>query len=151
LFQSYLIYLTANAECFSETVIGHGHKTAGERRPHPDQCLADGRAGQFDIPLTYDFSRLARDGRLWTNLVHDLGLAGVRAEDLTLPPDETPVGEFMRWIMAGVGQLARATIRERTHAGRLAKARSGQFVTGRRPYGYCGPALTRSWCNGMEC
>jgi DNA invertase Pin-like site-specific DNA recombinase len=107
-----------------------------ERRPQLDQCLVDARARQFDVLLTYDSSRLARDGRLWTNLVHNLGLAGVRVEYLTLPPDETPVCEFMRWIMAGVGQLERATIRERTHAGRLAKARSERFVTGRWPCGY---------------
>ena len=115
---------------------GVSRRHTTERRPHLDQCLADARAGQFDVLLTYDSSRLARDGRLWTNLVHGFGLAGVRVEYLTLPPDETPVGEFMRWIMAGVGQLERATIRERTHAGRLAKARTGRFVTGRWPYGY---------------
>ena len=121
---------------FVREYVDEGVSGATEHRPHLDQCLADARAGQFDVLLTYDSSRLARDGRLWTNLVHGFGLAGVRVEYLTLPPDETPVGEFMRWIMAGVGQLERATIRERTHAGRLAKARTGRFVTGRWPYGY---------------
>ena len=98
---------------------------APERRPQLDQCLTNPRARQCDVLLTYDSSRLARDGRLWTNLVYGFGLARVRVEYLTLPPDETLVGEFVRWIMAGVGQLERATIRKRTHAGQLAKARSG--------------------------
>lgn len=128
--------LVARRYTFVREYVDEGVSGATERRAHLDQCLADARVRQFDVLLTYDSSRLARDGRLWTNLVHDFGLASVRVEYLTLPPDETPVGEFMRWIMAGVGQLERATIRERTHAGRLAKARSGRFVTGRWPYGY---------------
>ena len=70
---------------FVREYVDEGVSGATERRPHLDQCLADARAGQFDVLLTYDSSRLARDGRLWTNLVHGFGLAGVRVEYLTLP------------------------------------------------------------------
>ncbi len=139
--------LAAQRHALESAVVRRGDTIAGiytdqgisgavERRPDLDRLLADARAGQCDVVLTLDSSRLARDLRVWANVVHAFTEVGVRVEYLALPSEPTPVGDFIQTVMAGVSQLERAQIRERTHAGRLAKARSGRFVTGRWPHGY---------------
>jgi len=120
----------------SDLYSDEGVSGAVERRPQLDRLLADARAKRIEVVLTLDSSRLARDIRVWANLVHSFSEVGVRVEYVALPSEATPVGDFIQTVMAGVSQLERAQIRERTHAGRLAKARSGRFVTGRWPYGY---------------
>ncbi|HZP39857.1 MAG TPA: recombinase family protein, partial [Methylomirabilota bacterium] len=126
----------ARAYEIADVYADEGISGAMERRPQLDRLLADARAGRVQVVLTLDSSRLARDVRIWANVVHAFGQAGVRVEYLGLAPDDSPTGDFMRTVLAAASQFERAQIRERTQAGRLAKARSGRFVTGRWPYGY---------------
>jgi site-specific DNA recombinase len=108
-----------------------------EQRPAGAQLLADARASRFTILLVYRLDRLGRNTRLILNAVHELEQHGVEVRSITEQFDSgTPAGRFLLQMLAGVGELERATILERSRLGTERLAREGKWLGGIVPYGY---------------
>lgn len=96
--------------------------------------LADERA--VDVLVCVKLDRLGRNQRTILNTLHALESRGVRVEfvDYTFGDDKT--GRFVRNVMGSVAELESDQIRERTMAGRRAKAEQGRIPAYAEPYGY---------------
>jgi site-specific DNA recombinase len=93
--------------------------------------------------------RLGRKARIILDLVDQLGAAGAELVSCKESLDTTtPTGRFVLGIFAGLAQLERDTIVERTTDGRNARGRRDGEKGGRLPYGYVrgadGPTIDRS-------
>ena len=84
-----------------------------------------------DTLVVYSVSRVGRSTIDVLLMLESLGERGVKFKSLTEPFDTTtPMGEFVLTILAAVGTLERAMIRQRTTAG-LAAARARGTKLGR--------------------
>jgi DNA invertase Pin-like site-specific DNA recombinase len=107
-------------------------KTSGARlvRPGLDDGLTHLRAG--DTPVVWKLDRLGRSVKGLVDLVNALEAREVHFRSLTDGIDtKTPAGRFFFHIMAGLAQMERELIVERTRAG-LAAARKLGRVGGRK-------------------
>jgi site-specific DNA recombinase len=106
-------------------------------RPNMTRLFEAASRKEFDIVLVYKFDRLFRKTRLFLESIEKLEQYGVGFKSITEPFDNThSSGKFMFTMLAGVAEMERDTIRERTMNGRAAAARDGKWVTGVPPYGY---------------
>jgi site-specific DNA recombinase len=86
--------------------------------------------------LVYDLDRLSR------KLVHQLILAeeceraGVALHFILSPADTSPEGAFFLQMKGAFAELDRAKILERTHRGRIGRAKAGHVQGGLVPFGY---------------
>lgn len=108
----------------------------GAKRPLWEQ-LIDADSGQLrpgDRLTVVELSRLGRSTTQLTGLLRELKERGVGLRILNLGVDtSTPAGELIFTILAGVAQMERDLIAERTRSGLEAKRRRGEKVGGRRP------------------
>lgn len=107
-------------------------------RPGFSQILELAQNESFGILLVWKFDRLAR------HLAYAVSTTQTLREDydvtlrsVTEPIEtESPMGQTIFSIFAGMAMMEREAITERTLMGRKAKAKQGGFAGGKAPYGY---------------
>lgn len=108
----------------------------GAKRPAWD-ALIDPDSGQLrsgDRLTVVELSRLGRSTSQLTTLLRDLKEREIGLRILTLGIDtSTPAGELIFTIVAGVAQMERDLIAERTKSALDAKRRRGERIGGRKP------------------
>lgn len=88
------------------------------------------------VLVVHALDRLARNTRDAIDIATRIDRAGADLAILDLHLDtSTPVGEFVFTLMAGLGQLERRMIADRTRAALAHKRRQGERVTRFAPYG----------------
>ena len=107
-------------------------------RPGFGRIVALAQAESFGILLVWKFDRLARHlayAVATTQTLHED--YGVTLRSVTEPIEtESPMGQTIFSIFAGMAMMEREAITERTLMGRKAKAKQGGFAGGKAPYGY---------------
>jgi site-specific DNA recombinase len=107
-------------------------------RPGFRQILELAQAESFGILLVWKFDRLARHLAYAVSTTQTLREDyGVTLRSVTEPIEtESPMGQTIFSIFAGMAMMEREAITERTLMGRKAKAKQGGFAGGKAPYGY---------------
>ncbi len=102
-----------------------------------NKLLNDGKEKKFEILVFYTFDRLARDIRVFLNIVDELNRLGIKIVSCKENIDTTTdTGEFMMNIYASVSHLELKTIKSRLAMGREQKKLESGYIGGRLPYGY---------------
>ncbi len=92
---------------------------------------------KFDVLVFYAFDRLAREIRVFLNIVDELRKYGIKIVSCKENVDtSSDSGDFMMNIYASVANLELRTIRTRLMNGRLQKINNTGYAGGRIPYGY---------------
>jgi site-specific DNA recombinase len=108
------------------------------QRPGFRRVLELAQAGAFGVLLVWKFDRLARHLAYAITATQTLRETyGVTLRSVTEPIEtESPMGQTIFSIFAGMAMMEREAITERTLMGRKAKAKAGGFAGGKAPYGY---------------
>lgn len=107
-------------------------------RPELQRMLADARAKRFDLVLTTKTDRLSRSIPQVVRLVlEDLEKLGIGYRSITEPFDTvSPAGRMFFVQLASFADFERASIRERSKAGKQKAAVLGKMMHAVRPWGY---------------
>ncbi|OPY59125.1 MAG: DNA-invertase hin [Pelotomaculum sp. PtaU1.Bin035] len=106
-----------------------------EERKDGKRLLDTVHQGLVGEVLLYRLDRLGRSARIILNSVHEIEKFA-RVKSMTEPFDtHDPTGRFLLTILAGVADLERETIRERTYAGLRRTVARGKWP-GHPPLGY---------------
>ena len=116
--------------------VDDGYSGATLERPDLDRLREALRYSEFEIVLFSSPDRLARKAVYQGIILEDLIQAGVRAEFLSLPVDDTDLGKMYLGILGHFSEFERAKIADRTRRGKNYWARQGAMVGGVVPYGY---------------
>jgi site-specific DNA recombinase len=113
--------------------VGSGADT--DDRPEYKRMLSS--LSNADGLMAARLDRVARNAKEILGLLDALQMASKGLQTLDLPMDPfTPVGRLVYTIMAGVAELERHLINERTRLGRLAKAEKQGYAYGAPPVGF---------------
>jgi len=118
---------------------GHASASRGAVLPQRGRLEADIRAGQIDIILTIELSRLSRDDSLqdyvgWLHLCiqHQVKLATLSR---VLDPDQH--SDWMLLLMeGGFSSVEMKVLKQRMQQGRDEARRAGRYITGTPPWPY---------------
>ena len=105
-------------------------------RPGLDRLRDAAREGAFDIVAVYSPDRLARRYAYQVLLLEELRKAACEVAFVHHPISDDPHDQLLLQIQGAVAEYERALLGERFRRGKLQKARSGQWVGGKAPYGY---------------
>lgn len=101
------------------------------------EFFEDAKTQKYDVLVFYCFDRLAREIRVFLNIVDELRRLGIKIvtckENIDTTTDN---GDFMMNIYASVSNLELRTIRTRLMSGKLQKLMITGYAGGRIPYGY---------------
>jgi site-specific DNA recombinase len=127
----------------------HGHELKGEHvyidegysgvrldRPALDRLRDAAREGEFDVVGVFSPDRLARRYAYQVLLLEELRKAACAVEFIERPISDDPHDQLLLQIQGAIAEYERAVLAERFRRGKLQKARAGQWVGGRAPYGY---------------
>jgi site-specific DNA recombinase len=107
------------------------------KRPALNRLMNDARERRIDAVIVAGLDRLGRQSRIILNLVDELAQAGVEFVSCKESFDtSTPVGRFTLTLFAGLAQLDRDNIVQRTTEGRDERGRKDGEKGGKLPYGY---------------
>src|SRR6266508_1626123 len=120
-----------------------------KERPRYRDLLTAIRAGQVDAVLATETERLHRDSRELLDYIdacqpYDVPTYTVRAGNLDL---STSSGRMVAKILAAKAEHEVEVMKDRMRAARLHKVGRGEWVGGRRPFGYEADAL--GWAAGQ--
>ena len=108
-----------------------------EDRQGFNKLLESGKNKNFEIIVFYAFDRLARDIRVFLNIVDKLREFNIKIVSCKENIDTTTdAGEFMMNIYASVSHLELKTIKSRLAMGREQKKLKSGYIGGSLPYGY---------------
>jgi DNA invertase Pin-like site-specific DNA recombinase len=100
-----------------------------DRRPELDRLMAEVHRGRVDVVAVWRFDRFARSVRHLVMALDDFRARGVDFVSASDGIDtSTPTGRFTFHVIAGVAELEREIIRERTRAGLAAARRRGAKI-----------------------
>jgi DNA invertase Pin-like site-specific DNA recombinase len=112
---------TVTAEYADEGISGAKGR---DQRPGLDKLLRDASKGRFDVAMVWSIDRLGRSAATVTAALEELPRVGATVyADREGMDGTTPHGRAMLQMAAVFGELERAMIHERIHAG-LARARA---------------------------
>jgi site-specific DNA recombinase len=107
------------------------------KRPEGRRLLADIQAGSVGVVLVRKLDRFGRNAYEILGAVRQIERAGARLISLKENIDtRTSAGRFFLTVLAGVAQLERDLILERTDEGTARCLREQRWTGGRLPYGY---------------
>lgn len=113
--------------------IGSGADT--ENRPEYQRMLK--AIKKADVIVAHKLDRVARNAKEVLGLIDYLKSASKKLLIVDLPLDPfTPIGRLVFTIMAGVAELERLLIIERTTIGRYSKRERGGYSHGAPPFGF---------------
>ena len=113
-----------------------GTVPAIKRKQFSEFLIQTGK-NKIDVLVFYCFDRLAREIRVFLNIVDELRKYGIKILSCKENVDTTTdSGDFMMNIYASVSNLELRTIRTRLMSGKMQKMQITGYVGGRIPYGY---------------
>ena len=129
-------YAAQNGMEIVEEFTDEGYSGARLDRPALDRMrdLAERRG--FEVLLTYCTDRLARKFVLQVLILEEMERFGVKTIFLEGGAADDPLSKLMHQITGAVAEFERAKIVERNRRGKLYRARCGEVVTWRAPFGY---------------
>ena len=107
------------------------------KRKKFSEFLEEAGNKKIDVLVFYCFDRLAREIRVFLNIIDELRKYGIKIVSCKENVDTTTdSGDFMMNIYASVSNLELRTIRSRLMSGKMQKMQITGYVGGRIPYGY---------------
>lgn len=116
--------------------VDEGYSGSRLDRPALDRLRDAAREGEVDAVAVLTPDRLARKYVHQMLLLDELRRAGCDVLFVQRPISDDPNDQLLLQIQGAVAEYERALLGERFRRGKLQKARSGQYVGGRPPYGY---------------
>ena len=114
-----------------------GYSGARLDRPGLDALRDQAEAGAFDAIWCLSPDRLARAYAYQVLILDELEQFGVRVLFSDAPPlDDDPQARLLTQVQGVIAEYERATRSQRNQQGRLFRARAGEIVTWKAPYGY---------------
>lgn len=121
------------AECQDSGVSGSRYQT----RPGIMEALRLIESGAASVLIATKIDRIGRSARVILDIVDRVEKAGGELVTGDVKFDHTPSGRLLRTIYAGMAEMERESIRERTMGGKRRRAESGQQPQrSRSPFGY---------------
>jgi site-specific DNA recombinase len=105
-------------------------------RPALDRLRDAAREGAFAVVAVYSPDRLARRYAYQVLLLEELRKAACEVFFVHHPISDDPHDQLLLQIQGAIAEYERALLGERFRRGKLQKARAGQWVGGKAPYGY---------------
>lgn len=105
-------------------------------RPALDALRDAVHEGEVDLVAVLTPDRLARKYAYQALLIEEFRRAGCVLHFVHRPISEDPHDQLLLQIQGAVAEYERAVLSERFRRGKLQKARAGQYLGGRAPYGY---------------
>ena len=105
-------------------------------RPALDRLRDAARDGEIEVVAVYSPDRLARKYAYQVLLLEEFQKAGCAVAFVHRPLTDDPHDQLLLQIQGAVAEYERAVLRERFRRGKLQKARAGQWVTSKAPFGY---------------
>jgi len=105
-------------------------------RPALDALRDAVRDAAVDVIAVLTPDRLARKYAYQVLLLEEVRRAGCEVVFLQHPISDDPNDQLLLQIQGAIAEYERAVLAERFRRGKLQKARDGQFLGGRAPYGY---------------
>jgi len=119
------------------TYVDDGYSGARLDRPGLDRLRDAAEMGQFDAVLCLTPDRLARVYAYQVLVLEELERHGVRVLFTDAPAlDDDPQARLLTQVQGVIAEYERAKIVERNRRGRLYRARLGEAVAWKVPYGY---------------
>src|SRR5215210_4885688 len=120
-----------------EEVKDAGYSGASLERPGMDRVRELVAGGGVSVVLAQDLDRISREPWHYEYLRPLFEDSGTELRSLDDSGDDSPMGEFMRYIRRGVAKLEKQDITKRSRRGKLQKVREGKIVhTKKAPYGF---------------
>jgi site-specific DNA recombinase len=113
-----------------------GYSGARLDRPGLDRLRDGAEAGAFEAALILCPDRLARKYAYQVVILEELERFGVRVIFLEQPPSDDPHARLLTQIQGAIAEYERMKITERYRRGKLFRARQGEVVCWKAPYGY---------------
>ena len=118
-------------------------------RPRLRQMLEDSRRTRIDCIICYRLDRISRSVSDFAPLVEDLMSRNIAFVCIREQFDtSTPMGKAMMYIASVFAQLERETIAERVRDNMVMLARSGRWLGGTPPTGFCSQQVEEAASNG---
>ncbi|HEX2194336.1 MAG TPA: recombinase family protein [Candidatus Limnocylindria bacterium] len=139
---SQLVALRAWAQAagheLSEAHVFRDEGYSGSRldRPGLDALRDAARDGEVDVVAVLAPDRLARRYAYQVLLLEEFRRAGCAVAFASRAISDDPSDQLLLQIQGAVAEYERALLGERFRRGKLQKARAGQFIGARAPYGY---------------
>jgi DNA invertase Pin-like site-specific DNA recombinase len=116
--------------------IDDGYSGSRLDRPGLDQLRDGAEAGAFEAALVLCPDRLARKYAYQVLILEELERFSVRVIFLEQPPSEDPHARLLVQIQGAIAEYERMKIAERYRRGKLFRARQGEVIFWKVPYGY---------------
>ena len=129
-------YLKERGYVLIAEYVDEGYSGATLDRPGLDRLRDALRAEEMDVVVFHSPDRLARKAVYQGLVLEEMEKAGVRAEFLNYPVDDSPESKMLLGMQGLFAEYERAKIMERTRRGKLHRAREGALVGGHAPFGY---------------
>jgi site-specific DNA recombinase len=114
-----------------------GHSGARLDRPGLDALRDQAEAGLFEAVWCLSPDRLARAYAYQVLVLDELARHGVRVLFADAPAiDDDPQARLLTQVQGVIAEYERAKIAERNRRGKLWRARAGEVITWKAPYGY---------------
>jgi site-specific DNA recombinase len=138
---SQLAVLTERARGEGHEVVAtfrdEGHSGARLDRPGLDALRDQAEAGLFEAVWCLSPDRLARAYAYQVLVLDELARHGVRVLFADAPAiDDDPQARLLTQVQGVIAEYERAKIAERNRRGKLWRARAGEVITWKAPYGY---------------
>ena len=122
---------------FGGSFVDRGISGAKNDRPSWQAMLAACRSGEIQAVVVASLDRMARNAIHAIEVTNELEQLGVHLVILRENIDlSTPAGRMMRTVLAGVAEMERDLIRERSITGQRAKAARAAWPGGQPSYGW---------------
>ena len=131
-------WVAASGHEINEDPIFRDEGLSGSRldRPGLDRLRDAVRDGVVSTVAVLSPDRLARKFAYQVLLLEEFRRAGCAVVFLHHPISEDPNDQLLLQIQGAIAEYERAVLAERFRRGKLQKARAGQVLAGRAPYGY---------------
>ena len=116
--------------------VDDGYSGSRLDRPGLDRLRDGAEAGAFEAVLVLCPDRLARKYAYQVLILEELERFDVRVIFLEQPPSEDPHTRLLVQIQGAIAEYERMKITERYRRGKLFRARQGEVVSWKVPYGY---------------
>jgi len=116
--------------------VDDGYSGSRLDRPGLDRLRDGAEAGSFEAALVLCPDRLARKYAYQVLILEELERFGVRVIFLEQPPSEDPHARLLVQIQGAIAEYERMKITERYRRGKLFRARQGEIIFWKVPYGY---------------
>jgi site-specific DNA recombinase len=114
-----------------------GHSGARLDRPGLDALRDQAEAGVFEAVWCLSPDRLARAYAYQVLVLDELARHGVRVRFADAPAiDDDPQARLLTQVQGVIAEYERAKIAERNRRGKLWRARAGEVITWKAPFGY---------------